>query len=142
LDGLRLFNVGITRARRRLYLIASEALLRKSGAGPLHALRWLVEQKQVRVVHVTEILGLTAEPADDPIASDIWHALHGFADVLSQPPACPQCGQPVRQVAQRSSGGVPRLQWVCRGTRDDHDCGWTGPFPDRPEAQQHDSPER
>jgi hypothetical protein len=101
----------------------------------------------VRVVHVAEILGLTAEPADDPMASDIWHALHEFAGVLSQPPACPQCGQPVRGVAERSSDGVPRLQWVCRGRRDDRDCGWTGPFPDRPEAQQpssepHDSPER
>jgi hypothetical protein len=147
LDGLRLFNVGITRARRRLYLIASEGLLRKSGAGPLYALRWLVERNRVRVVHVAEILGLTAEPADDPMASDIWHALHEFAGVLSQPPACPQCGQPVRGVAERSSDGVPRLQWVCRGRRDDRDCGWTGPFPDRPEAQQpssepHDSPER
>jgi AAA domain len=135
LDGLRVFNVAITRARRRLYVIASGALLRKSATGPLFALRWLVEQNRVRVVHVAEILGRTAEPADDPIASDIWHALREFGGAAGHPPACPQCGQPVREVAQHSSNGVPRLQWVCRGTRDDRDCGWAGPSPDRRGAQ-------
>jgi AAA domain len=75
LDGLRVFNVGITRARRRLYLIVNEALVRKSGAGPLQALGRLVEQGRVRVVRAAELLDLSDEPTDDPIASDIWNAL-------------------------------------------------------------------
>jgi hypothetical protein len=129
LDGLRLFNVAITRAGRRLYLIGNAALVRQSAAGPLHALRWLLEQGRVRVVGVAEMLALADEPADDPVASDIWNALHDRAGVLGHPPACPQCGQPVRDVAERSSDGSRRLSWVCHAERDGQDCGWSGPFP-------------
>ena len=77
LDGLRLFNVGVTRARRRLYLIGNEALVRSSGGGPLHALSGLLDAGRVRVVRAAEILGRAGEPADDPVASDIWNALRG-----------------------------------------------------------------
>ena len=269
LDGLRLFNVGVTRAQRRLYLIANEALVRKSGAGPLHALGRLVEQGRVRVVRTAEILDLSDEPSDDRVASDIWQAVRGQARlislydenylpdelcrlidqaaeriwlwspwvgrwsaefiphlaaaadrgvrvhvvvvpsgevgqrlgpraaeisrqlpnvvflneehqkivvvdrklifvgsmsvpaqpggerhgvmavlegaamaermlqheraaVLAHPPVCPQCGEPVREVAERSSGGYRHPHWVCRGTLDDRDCGWVAPFPDQP----------
>jgi hypothetical protein len=96
LDGRRLFSVGITRARRRLYLIGSEALVRESGAGPLHALRGLLEHGRVRVVRAMEILALADEPADDPIASDLWKALRRHADLLANPPDGPPCGNPVR----------------------------------------------
>jgi hypothetical protein len=263
LDDLRVFNVGVTRAQRRLYLIGSQALVRGGGAGPLHALGGLLDQGRVRVLSVAGILGQDDEPAGDPVAADLWHALRGhatlidlhdeeylpeelsrpidqakeriwlwsprvgqrpgefvphltaaadrgvrvhviavsprevsqdlqdrhdelsaqipgvvflraehqtvmvvdrnltfigsqnvvippaagrheviallegadlvqrmlqheLADVLADPPACPQCSAPVREAAAR--GG--RWHWVCRGTRGDHGCGWTGPFPD------------
>jgi hypothetical protein len=35
--GLRMFNVGITRARQRLYLIANMAIINKAQGGPFHA---------------------------------------------------------------------------------------------------------
>jgi hypothetical protein len=57
---------------------------------------------------------------------------HERAVVLAHPPVCPQCGEPVREVAERSSGGYRHPHWVCRGTLDDRDCGWVAPFPDQP----------
>jgi AAA domain/PLD-like domain len=266
LDGLRTFTVGVTRAQRRLYLLGNEALLRKSEAGPLHALRLLVEQGRMRVLRAAEIIDRADGPADDPVASDIWNALRGqarlislpdehdqpdelcqridqaqeriwlwspwvgprpgrciphlvaaadrgvrvhaivvcprdasqelrarqdelsrqlpnvvflhqehqqmivvdrklvfigcvheparspgvshevmalldgadmaqrllrvgHADVLADPPVCPQCGARVREAADRSGNGRPRLHWVCRGKRGDLDCGWISPFP-------------
>jgi hypothetical protein len=261
LNDLRVFNVGVTRAHRRLYLIGSQALVRGSGAGPLHALGGLLDQGRVRVLRVAGILGQEDEPAGDPVAAGLWHALRGhatlidlhdeeylpeelsrpidqakeriwlwsprvgqrpgeflphlaaaadrgvrvhviavsprevsqdrqdelsgqipgvvflraehqtvmvvdrnltfigsqdilippaagrheviallegadlvqrmlqheLADVLADPPACPQCSAPVREAAAR--GG--RWHWVCRGTRGDRGCDWTGPFPDQ-----------
>ena len=41
-DGLRVFNVGITRARRRLYVIANGAVVQRARGGPLSALQRLV----------------------------------------------------------------------------------------------------
>ena len=37
--GLRVFNVGVTRARHRLYLIANEAVIQRAERGALLALR-------------------------------------------------------------------------------------------------------
>ena len=274
LNGLRMFNVGVTLAHRRLYLIGSEALVRRSDGGPLHALRGMADQGRMRVVRAAEVLDLPAEPAGDPIASDVWKALRGLAtladlsdehylpeevhrqidqaaeriwgwspwagqrsaefiphlraaadrgvhvhvvalspgeadpqlrsrheelgrllpnviflhmdhqelivvdrklifigsvavpagtqggrhevmaalegadiaerlllheraDVLAHPPACPQCGNPVREAAVRGGDGRERLHWVCRAARDDRDCGWTNPFPDLPGSRDH-----
>jgi hypothetical protein len=267
-NGLRVFNAGITLARRRLYLIGNEALVRRSDGGPLHALRGLADQGRMRVVRAAEVLDLKAEPAGDPIAADVWKAVRGLAtlahrsdehyvreevhrqidqaagriwvwsswagprsaeyiphlraaadrgvpvhvvalspgeadpqlrscheelgrllpnmiflhnehqelivvdrklifigsvpgpagaqgghevmavlegadiaerllrheraDVLAHPPACPQCGSPVREAAVRGGEGRERWHWVCRAARDERDCGWTGPFPDLP----------
>jgi hypothetical protein len=264
-----MFNVGVTLAHRRLYLIGSEALVRRSDGGPLQALRGMADQGRMRVVRAAEVLDLQAEPAGDPIASGVWKALRGLAtladlsdehylpeevhrqidqaaeriwvwspwagqrsaefiphlraaadrgvhvhvvalspgeadpqlrsrheelgrllpnviflhmdhqelivvdrklifigsvavpagtqggrhevmaalegadiaerlllheraDVLAHPPACPQCGSPVREAAVRGGDGRERLHWVCRAARDDRDCGWTDPFPDLP----------
>jgi hypothetical protein len=50
LGGLRLFNVGATRPRRRLYVIADGTALAKTTQGPLAALRAMVLAGQVRVL--------------------------------------------------------------------------------------------
>ena len=81
-DGLRLFNVGITRARRRLYLIANAAAIRRGGSGPLRAIRHLLDAGQIHVVPAASILGLPDAPAGDPIAAEIWRALRGHATLI------------------------------------------------------------
>ena len=81
-DGLRLFNVGITRARRRLYLIANVATIHRARSGPLHAVRQLLDADKVRVVRAAEILGLLEAPGEDPVVSEIWHALRGHATLI------------------------------------------------------------
>jgi hypothetical protein len=50
LGGLRLFNVGATRPRRRLYVIADGAALAKATQGPLAALHAMVLAGRVRVL--------------------------------------------------------------------------------------------
>ena len=81
-DGLRLFNVGITRAQRRLYLIANVATIHRARSGPLHAVRQLLDAEKIQVVRATEILGLLEAPEDDPVASEIWRALRGHATLI------------------------------------------------------------
>jgi AAA domain/PLD-like domain len=81
-DGLRLFNVGITRARRRLYLIANVATIHRSRSGPLHAVRQLIDSEKVQVVRAAEILGLLEAPGEDPVVTEIWHALRGHATLI------------------------------------------------------------
>jgi AAA domain/PLD-like domain len=82
LDDVRVFNVGVTRAQRRLYLIGSQALVRDSPAGPLHALGGLLDQGRVRVLRLAGILGQQDEPAGDPVAADLWQALRGHATLI------------------------------------------------------------
>jgi AAA domain-containing protein/phospholipase D-like protein len=82
LDDLRVFTVGVTRAQRRLYLIGSQALVRASKAGPLHALAGLLDQGRARVLRVAGILGQEDEPAGDPAAAGLWHALRGHATLI------------------------------------------------------------
>jgi hypothetical protein len=79
LNGLRMFNAGVTLTQRRLYLIASEEVVRSSDGGPLHALRGMADEGRIRVVRAAEVLGLEAEPAGDPVGSDVWKALRGLA---------------------------------------------------------------
>lgn len=81
-DGLRLFNVGITRARRRLYLIANVATIHRARSGPLHAVRQLLDTGKVQVVRATEVLGLLEPPDDDPVTSEVWQAMRGHATLI------------------------------------------------------------
>jgi hypothetical protein len=80
--GLRMFNVGITRARRRLYLIANAAGIRQADRGPLLAIRRLIDAGKIHVVPAAGILGLPDAPAGDPIAAEIWQALQGYATLI------------------------------------------------------------
>lgn len=80
--GLRMFNVGITRARQRLYLIANMAIISKAKGGPLHAIAQLIDTGKVHVVRAATVLGLPSAPADDPAASELWHALRGHATLI------------------------------------------------------------
>ena len=73
--GARLFNVGITRARQRLYLIANGSAVMRSRQGPLLALRKLLDTGVVRKVRARDILGLADAPIGDAAASEVWHAL-------------------------------------------------------------------
>jgi AAA domain/PLD-like domain len=82
LAGLRAFNVGITRARYRLYLIANATAVQKAGHGPLAALGALLDTGGLRVVRASEILGMRDAPAEDPVSSDIWHALRDHVTLI------------------------------------------------------------
>ncbi|KWX04742.1 hypothetical protein TH66_05985 [Carbonactinospora thermoautotrophica] len=80
-DGARLFNVGLTRAKHRLYLIGSGKAVRRAPSGTvLHTVRKLVREGLIRRVAATELLAPAgAEPAaqPDPVTLEL-------ADVLSQ----------------------------------------------------------
>ena len=79
--GLRVFNVGVTRAQRRLYLIINDAAIQQARRGPLLALRRLQQAGRVHVVRAAEILDLTEEP-DDSIAGEVWHALRDHVTLI------------------------------------------------------------
>jgi hypothetical protein len=81
--GLRMFNVGITRAQKRLYLIANGAAVRRADKGPLYAIRRLLEAGKIHLVFAATVLGLPEAPGDDDVASELWHALRGYATLLS-----------------------------------------------------------
>jgi len=81
-DGLRMFNVGITRARRRLYLIANAAAISRASKGPLRAVRRMLEADKIHVVRAADILGVSDAPVGDPLASEVWHALRGHATLI------------------------------------------------------------
>jgi AAA domain/PLD-like domain len=81
LSGLRVFNVGITRTKQRLYLIANAAAVRRAKRGPLHAIHGL-GAGEVRVVRAQEILGQPDMPEDDPVASEVWEALHNQVTIV------------------------------------------------------------
>jgi PLD-like domain len=66
---------------------------------------------------------------------------HERADQLGQPPACGQCGAPVRHVREFTDGGERRLYWLCTADAadaaagepadgDGERCGWRQAFPD------------
>jgi len=80
--GLRMFNVGITRARRRLYLIANAAAICSAGKGPLRALRQMLDAGKIHVVRAADILGLPDAPVGDPVANEVWRALRGHATLI------------------------------------------------------------
>jgi hypothetical protein len=81
-DGLRMFNVGITRARRRLYLIANAATVRRARTGPLHAVQLMIDAGMIHVVRAAEVIDLPDAPANEAVASELWHALRSHATLL------------------------------------------------------------
>jgi len=85
--GLRMFNVGITRAKRRLYLIANGAAIERAQAGPLRAIRALRQAGQIRTVRARDILGLPEPAPQDRVSTDILQALHGYATLIDLPDA-------------------------------------------------------
>jgi hypothetical protein len=80
-SGLRLFNVGITRAQRKLYLITNMAAVEKARTGPLRAVQDLRDRREIHVVRAADVLCLPEAPAD-PVAGDIWRALRGHATLI------------------------------------------------------------
>lgn len=80
--GVRLFNVGITRARHKLYLIANGSAVLRAGSGPLAAIRKLLSAGDIQMIRACEILGLPNAPVDDPAAEELWHALRDHATLV------------------------------------------------------------
>ncbi|ASW53120.1 hypothetical protein CIK06_01365 [Plantactinospora sp. KBS50] len=65
-DGIRLFNVAITRTQHRLYLIASLRRIEAAAADtPFGHLAELVRQKQARVIRANCLVTPTTTPEDD-----------------------------------------------------------------------------
>lgn len=61
-DGVRLFGVGITRARHRLYLVGDIGAVRRAARGPLAAVRRAGREDRIRVWSGAELLGIAAPP--------------------------------------------------------------------------------
>jgi hypothetical protein len=83
LAGLRIFNVAVTRARQRTYLIGQGAALHKAKQGPLAAIRSGLERGAVQRVRAMEVLGID-EPADahdDGAFFDVREALKDYVRV-------------------------------------------------------------
>jgi hypothetical protein len=77
LKGIRLFAVGATRARRRLYLLLDGRALTSAASGPLGALRAALDRGDVRSWSAAALLGL-AEPAEaqvDPAFAEVAELL-------------------------------------------------------------------
>lgn len=83
LNGLRLFTVGLTRARHRVYLIANLSVVRRARSGPLGALYRSVQQGDVRVVRAAELLTSNIAPtAEGRVAVDVWESLRSYAKLV------------------------------------------------------------
>ena len=67
-DWLRLFGVGITRARSRLYLIANGERVRTARTGPLAEVRQGIERGEIERWSAAAMLGM-AEPPPGPVDS-------------------------------------------------------------------------
>jgi hypothetical protein len=82
LSGLRVFNVGITRTKLRLYLIGNATAVRAARTGPLLAIKDLGTTGGLRVVRARQILGLPDMPERDPVAREVWQALHSVVTIV------------------------------------------------------------
>jgi phosphatidylserine/phosphatidylglycerophosphate/cardiolipin synthase-like enzyme len=82
-DGARLVNVAVTRARHRVYLLASGRAVEAARRGSTFShLAALVEDGTVRAVRATDLLGLPAEDLDernapDRLHTELWEAFAG-----------------------------------------------------------------
>ncbi|WP_405984976.1 AAA domain-containing protein [Streptomyces sp. NBC_00872] len=82
-DGARLFNVGATRARQRVYVLAAwDALARAASGTVLAQLRDMARTEPealVRGVRSDQLLGLSAgeSPGLNPLQQEIWQAFEG-----------------------------------------------------------------
>lgn len=79
LKGVRLFAVGATRARRRLYVLLDGRALTGATAGPLQALRAALERGDARSWSAAALLGL-AEPPEEQVDP----AFEEVAELLQQ----------------------------------------------------------
>ncbi|WP_433792665.1 AAA domain-containing protein [Actinoplanes sp. CA-252034] len=65
-DGIRLFNVAITRTQHRLYLIGSWKRIEDAAAGtPFGYIAELIRTKRARVIHANHLVAPTSTPDDD-----------------------------------------------------------------------------
>lgn len=83
IDGLRVFNVGTTRARRRLYVIVNGAAVRRAATGPLRALRHLEDAGALSVVRAARVLGLPEGEMTPGVERDVWQACRSYVQVLA-----------------------------------------------------------
>lgn len=63
-DGLKLFGVGITRVRDRLYVLVDEGAVHTASAGPLRSLRTAMERGEVQRWSAAALLGLDDPPVE------------------------------------------------------------------------------
>ncbi|HEY2056951.1 MAG TPA: AAA domain-containing protein, partial [Amycolatopsis sp.] len=84
-DGVRLFGVAITRARRHLYLIGSWAAVQTAAGGPLSVVNELVDGRKIRRVRAAVILGLDEAGAGrreplrtSPVEDELKRRLRGL----------------------------------------------------------------
>ncbi|HZB31773.1 MAG TPA: AAA domain-containing protein, partial [Streptosporangiaceae bacterium] len=82
LSGLRLFNVGVTRAKHNLYLIGNGATLRGASAGPLHAITRLIDRGMIEVVPAHTILGAPEPEIKESAAYELWDAVRTYVKVV------------------------------------------------------------
>ncbi|MFC4909889.1 AAA domain-containing protein [Actinomadura gamaensis] len=82
LGARRVFNVGATRARHRLYVVVNSAVVHRGG-GVLRKLREVLEAGAVTVVRAADLLGLHEEeaPGEGP-AHEVWDALRTYVKVI------------------------------------------------------------
>lgn len=85
-NGVRLFGVGITRARKRLYLITSrrQAIAAATTEGPLGALRELARAGEVQLCRASVLLGISETAHHDPVSpveQELGEVLRGLVDV-------------------------------------------------------------
>ncbi|NUT46926.1 MAG: hypothetical protein HOV94_06320 [Saccharothrix sp.] len=85
-SGVRLFGVGITRARHRLYLIVNSRVAVKGAVGdsPLGAVRRLARAGRIQWVRASALLGLQDEHEYTPVSSvedELHEVLRGLVEV-------------------------------------------------------------
>lgn len=73
-SGLRLFNVAATRARRRLYLVANGAAVRRARQGPLADIAAMIDAGSIMAVRAADLLDLPDHPDDGSVSHDLWDA--------------------------------------------------------------------
>lgn len=80
LGGLRIFNVALTRARQRTYLVGQGAALFRQRRGPLAAIRAGLERGTIQRVSAMEVLGIDepADARDDGAFFDVREALKDY----------------------------------------------------------------